>query len=779
MDCLILFPTLVDFTFVPRATLTIDDISLLKQLAKALQGLAAGSPVPGALAGLPFHPSLAKVRRRATFQQNGLSPEKADVIAQALGSDLTYIWGPPGTGKTYVIARLVSNFVREGKRVLVTSHTHTAVDQVLYELIKPEGGPLADHESLRSGRLVRLGESKNPQIPPTVRLREILGTKGRHLEAAIRNLDENEALILKRLQPVLDSLHLLDVLAKSEETLSDGLHRLQVAEINLPRRLAEVERLSIDLAAANAALSSAKSSFLFRNSRTNRAAIRVERLQSLFLKATGLFDSERRTVAELKSWAAAASASVEAQRRSCASIPDRHRLNTSLADLKSAQAAIDAERATLRAELAQLAVKVLSEASAVFCTLTKNYSSTELATQPFDAVIVDEVSMALPPLVFLAAHRATTHVILVGDFLQLPPVVRSDTPIANERLKSDVFRLSGIVQGLKPSNSPVLRRLSVQHRMATPIADVARLLAYKDLRDDPEVWNRDAVPWHQVLPTDPVLVVDTADCHCWSGKQPGSLSRFNFYSAVLSVRLAAIAAGTVRRPKEGERFPIGVVTPFAAQRRLLCRQLEELGLDEWVLGGTVDTFQGNEADLIIFDSVLDEPYWSARLCNPRDHDDVIRDLNVAVTRARQQLIFVGSSAWLNAHARGPSGLGTLWEILKERARLVPAYDLIERTSFAAALHGQAAEGWRSDDRQSEPMSEILDEESFFPRFQADLEGAAKSIFGLVPYFGQYRWPRVQPWFSAALAKGVEVTLVTPPSRDAQDPSRIFAISVPW
>ena len=67
------------------------------------------------------------------------------------------------------------------------------------------------------------------------------------------------------------------------------------------------------------------------------------------------------------------------------------------------------------------------------------------------------------------------------------------------------------------------------------------------------------------------------------------------------------------------------------------------------------TFQGGEADLIIFDSVLDEPYFSARLCNPRDANDVKRDLNVAVTRAKNKFIFVGSSEWLNKHANPVSG----------------------------------------------------------------------------------------------------------------------------
>ena len=116
----------------------------------------------------------------------------------------------------------------------------------------------------------------------------------------------------------------------------------------------------------------------------------------------------------------------------------------------------------------------------------------------------------------------------------------------------------------------------------------------------------------------PLVILDTADLHCWSGKQPGSLSRFNFHSATVAVEVAALAAAKLPKPPENEPPLIGIVTPFAAQRRLLSRLIKDMDLQEWVASGTVHTFQGGQAELIIFDTVLDEPYWSARLCTPRD-----------------------------------------------------------------------------------------------------------------------------------------------------------------
>ena len=48
-----------------------------------------------------------------------------------------FVWGPPGTGKTTVILEAVRDALAHGRSVLVASHTHVAVDNVLEGLIGP------------------------------------------------------------------------------------------------------------------------------------------------------------------------------------------------------------------------------------------------------------------------------------------------------------------------------------------------------------------------------------------------------------------------------------------------------------------------------------------------------------------------------------------------------------------------------------------------------------------------------------------------------------------
>lgn len=83
---------------------------------------------------------------------------------------------------------------------------------------------------------------------------------------------------------------------------------------------------------------------------------------------------------------------------------------------------------------------------------------------------------------------------------------------------------------------------------------------------------------------------------------------------------------------------IAVITPFKKQKEELESRLEQEQIKE-VKVGTVHAFQGQEKDYIIFSSVIDsvEPKWAidfiGKKCNI---------LNVAVTRAKKQFIYLGN-----------------------------------------------------------------------------------------------------------------------------------------
>lgn len=82
-----------------------------------------------------------------------LNSGQSEAVNLALSRDSARIWGPPGTGKTTTLAVLVSEMIARGERVLLTSNTHAALDQVLSGLRRRQ----ALQPLIASGQVVRLG----------------------------------------------------------------------------------------------------------------------------------------------------------------------------------------------------------------------------------------------------------------------------------------------------------------------------------------------------------------------------------------------------------------------------------------------------------------------------------------------------------------------------------------------------------------------------------------------------------------------------------------------
>ena len=90
-----------------------------------------------------------------SFFNNGLTERQKEAVVRSLSIDhenpFFLIHGPPGTGKTTVIAELVRQFRNRGLNVLITSHTNVAVDNAMERL-------LTDYRSSELGsKIVRLG----------------------------------------------------------------------------------------------------------------------------------------------------------------------------------------------------------------------------------------------------------------------------------------------------------------------------------------------------------------------------------------------------------------------------------------------------------------------------------------------------------------------------------------------------------------------------------------------------------------------------------------------
>ncbi|HUQ01782.1 MAG TPA: AAA domain-containing protein [Kofleriaceae bacterium] len=72
-------------------------------------------------------------------------------------SNLAFVWGPPGTGKTATLTHLLAELLAQQRRVLLVSTTNAAIDEVLAKLSRHAW--FAD--AVAAGTIVRLGHSSS------------------------------------------------------------------------------------------------------------------------------------------------------------------------------------------------------------------------------------------------------------------------------------------------------------------------------------------------------------------------------------------------------------------------------------------------------------------------------------------------------------------------------------------------------------------------------------------------------------------------------------------
>ena len=89
---------------------------------------------------------LENERQRLKDEKGVLNQNQKEAMAKVLAAkNYTIMLGMPGTGKTTTIAEIIKELVKQGKTVLLSSYTHSAVDTILAKLLD------VDFEILRLG----------------------------------------------------------------------------------------------------------------------------------------------------------------------------------------------------------------------------------------------------------------------------------------------------------------------------------------------------------------------------------------------------------------------------------------------------------------------------------------------------------------------------------------------------------------------------------------------------------------------------------------------------
>ena len=228
-----------------EATLRLDLSWLLTAQCERLGELAHGGPGFNAAAALdvvtPRQDTTPPERVKLTESEAaGLNAGQRNAVELGLVPALTWLWGPPGTGKTTTISALVAKLYEQGRRVLLAAPTNAALDVAIKAVLKraPELG---------RGELVRVGQPSDPTLigraEGRVLIDEIAAEWGAPL--ARHRVEVNERL--RDCRAVLDELKRRHGrLTATDEArrlrLETEIAELQALDHELGRKLLEVRR---------------------------------------------------------------------------------------------------------------------------------------------------------------------------------------------------------------------------------------------------------------------------------------------------------------------------------------------------------------------------------------------------------------------------------------------------------------------------------------------------------------------------------------------------------
>jgi len=283
----------------------------------------------------------------------------------------------------------------------------------------------------------------------------------------------------------------------------------------------------------------------------------------------------------------------------------------------------------------------------------------------FDVVIIDEVSKATPPELLLPMLKGKK-IILVGDHHQLPPLLGDDT--LEETLKTMLDENPNFegAQELKNllreslferlfNNLPHTHKqmLALQYRMHEKIMhSITPFYAKEESGLQCGLPDSDAARDHYlegqfVNRDDHLLWIDIPTEKPYLEEQvKGGTSRYNegelqtIRRILIDLNDAVIAAKEAGRMPQDAQKSVGVISFYGEQVKKINRLLQqELQLSHLQFRtGTVDKFQGMEMDVILVSMVRNTPK-GGDIGFARDY----RRLNVALSRARELLLLVGSA----------------------------------------------------------------------------------------------------------------------------------------
>ena len=308
----------------------------------------------------------------------------------------------------------------------------------------------------------------------------------------------------------------------------------------------------------------------------------------------------------------------------------------------------------------------------VATTSTMNSNAALFNIKQFDLAIIDEASQILEPNIIgllTSQHRggrAIRKFILIGDHKQLPAVVQQDdTEVLVEDETVKAIHLNSCANSLferlilterAAGRTDFIGTLHKQGRMHPDIADFAnrKFYAREQLECVPLAHQLEQTLTYNETSEDETDDVLKAHRMIFIPSKP--CRQLNI-SEKVNTEEARIITDLLRRlyRQLGKNFDpqksVGVIVPYRNQIAMIRKEIEKLGIPELeeISIDTVERYQGSQRDIILYSFTIQSRYQLDFLTANTFYEDgqpIDRKLNVAITRARKQLILTGNEPTL-------------------------------------------------------------------------------------------------------------------------------------
>ena len=149
--------------------------------------------------------------------KQGSSIQK-ECIYRSFYNPTTYIWGPPGTGKSYNLTNMILKHYEKNKSVLVIAHSNAAVDVLMKNVI----AQLEENAKWKSGDIVRYGYTKDEVL---LQHEDILSSKlveveDESVQVELETLDDRKSAMIRKAKRGVASRGDLHELSKIQNKLN-------------------------------------------------------------------------------------------------------------------------------------------------------------------------------------------------------------------------------------------------------------------------------------------------------------------------------------------------------------------------------------------------------------------------------------------------------------------------------------------------------------------------------------------------------------------------------